>query len=200
MKKLRHSRSGFTLMELMIVIAIVGILMGISVLPYGEYMDRARLSNNVDAISQEWILAHKEVRNGKIFPDGDTDATNDSHATIIFEFDEENQKMKKFLYKTKKEPVDETRLADIDYNALDFVNPNGSDLRLDKEIPLERNVKLYGTEFSNPNETIYYAILPPYGEGKFNDGTSQKTIKIGLPTNDENSTKIKNILLRSYLQ
>ena len=54
-------------MELMIVIVIVGILMGMALLPYGEYMQRARLSNSVDTISQEWVLAHKQIRNGKEF-------------------------------------------------------------------------------------------------------------------------------------
>lgn len=95
---LRHSRKGFTLMELMIVIAIVGILMGISLLPYGTYMEQARLSNNADVVAQEWILAHKEVRNGIEF-----DQTDKNHAAIIFEFDEENNSIKKYLQKIEKD-------------------------------------------------------------------------------------------------
>lgn len=36
------------MMELMIVIAIIGILMGLGMLPYGQYMQQARLKNVVD--------------------------------------------------------------------------------------------------------------------------------------------------------
>ena len=66
----------------MIVMAIVGILMGMALLPYGEYMQRARLSNSVDTISQEWVLAHQQIRNGKEFSE-----TEPNHASVILEFE-----------------------------------------------------------------------------------------------------------------
>lgn len=52
---------------MMLVIAIIGILMALGMFPYAEYMRRAALSSSVDTVSQEWILAHKEVRNGILY-------------------------------------------------------------------------------------------------------------------------------------
>lgn len=56
--------SAFTLIELMLVITMIGILMSITMIPYGYYMDRARVERSIDQVSQEWILAHNNVRNG----------------------------------------------------------------------------------------------------------------------------------------
>lgn len=65
--------SGFTLVEIMIVVAILGILMGIGMFPYGEYMKREALSASVDTVAQEWIIAHKIIRNGIVFTGANTD-------------------------------------------------------------------------------------------------------------------------------
>lgn len=58
---LRNS-SGFTLIELMIVIAMMAILIGSGIFPYAYYMDRARVEKTIDTISQEWIIAHQKIK------------------------------------------------------------------------------------------------------------------------------------------
>jgi len=65
---LKHA--GFTLVEMMIVIAIISILFTISLLPYGYYIERANLEKSTDMIGQEWILGHKDIRNGKTWTGG----------------------------------------------------------------------------------------------------------------------------------
>ena len=49
MHKIQKKQNGFTLIELMIVIAIVGILAAVAVPMYGKYTDKARFSEVVAA-------------------------------------------------------------------------------------------------------------------------------------------------------
>ncbi|MFZ2256464.1 MAG: prepilin-type N-terminal cleavage/methylation domain-containing protein [Patescibacteria group bacterium] len=67
-----HPKKGFTLIEMMIVIAIIMMLLGLVLFPYSYYMQRAYVENTGDTIAQGWILAHKDVRNGKLFDIGTT--------------------------------------------------------------------------------------------------------------------------------
>ena len=77
--KFRFSHSGFTLIEMMIVLSIIGVLLSLVLFPYRYYMERAYADNAVNALAQEWILAHKEVRNGKIFS-----GTKNANIVLIF--------------------------------------------------------------------------------------------------------------------
>ena len=96
MKKFLTTHRGFTLFEMMIVLTIVAILMAIGMFPYAQYMRRAALSTSVDTVAQEWVLAHKEVRNGILYS-GSTDTTTDRHGYILIEFKKNSDTIGEYL-------------------------------------------------------------------------------------------------------
>ncbi len=79
MKKQQLSHKGFTLIELMLVISIIVFLIALSAFPYVYSMKRSYVEKSRDTLGQEWILAHKAVKNGKLF---DTE----KHANILLVF------------------------------------------------------------------------------------------------------------------
>lgn len=58
----QNNTSGFTLVEMMIVISIIVILLGIAMFPYRYYMQRGYTERAADGIAQEWVLAHRAIR------------------------------------------------------------------------------------------------------------------------------------------
>ena len=62
MKSIHKLTSGFTLIEMIVVISIIMILLAISMFPYRFYMQRAYTERAADGLAQEWILAHKAIR------------------------------------------------------------------------------------------------------------------------------------------
>ena len=90
------TKSGFTLVEIMIVVAVIGILMGIGMFPYMEYMKREALSASVDTVAQEWILAHKVVRNGIVFSGAETSG-EETHARMLIKFEKNATSVKEYL-------------------------------------------------------------------------------------------------------
>jgi competence protein ComGF len=69
----------FTLLELMIVVSIIMTLMGLVLFPYNYYMQRAYVENSIDIVGQKWILAHKDIRNGKLY-----DVSTSAHKILVF--------------------------------------------------------------------------------------------------------------------
>jgi len=71
-----NDRKGFTLIELMIVVAIVGILAAIAIPAYLDYTVKAKISevtNAMDAIAQAACEYHTSMGH---FPNSTTDITN----------------------------------------------------------------------------------------------------------------------------
>ena len=72
MNKSKQLQAGFTLIELMIVVVIIGILASIAVPSYREYINRARASEATSALSQ------MRIRMEQYFQDNRTYAGNDA--------------------------------------------------------------------------------------------------------------------------
>ena len=79
--KITQSTSGFTLMEMIIVITMIGILLSMGTIPYNYYMDRSRVERTIDQIAQEWVLAHNSVKNGVLT----NDKSHNAHLYIELE-------------------------------------------------------------------------------------------------------------------
>ena len=70
MNKLKHIQKGFTLIELMIVVAIIGILAAIAVPNYQEYVRRARASEATSALADMRIRMEQYFQDNRRYTGG----------------------------------------------------------------------------------------------------------------------------------
>jgi len=77
MMKLRKNKKGFTLIELMIVVAIIGILAAVAIPMYKNYMQKARFTSSVLPLihSVETNVGTRYALKG-VFPTAGTEAAN----------------------------------------------------------------------------------------------------------------------------
>ncbi|MEW8507646.1 MAG: prepilin-type N-terminal cleavage/methylation domain-containing protein [Candidatus Thiodiazotropha sp.] len=72
-----HRQSGFTLIELMIVVAIIGILAAIVIPQYRDYASRTKWANNISAVRAVQVAIGECIneKQDTTFPDCQTDTT-----------------------------------------------------------------------------------------------------------------------------
>ncbi len=159
----------------MIIISMIMILMGITMFPYSYYMDRSRVEKESDMLSQEWILAHSDVKNGILY-DGI------SHAHLYFSFH------------TGSSTIDVT-----------LSTGGTSPEKIYKTIYLEKGIEIQSMSGLNlgKTSTLTYHIAPPYGIGRFSTGWGEFDhtgilLRFGYRWATLESGRSRQILLRPY--
>lgn len=172
---------------MMIVIAIILMLLGLVFFPYNYYMQRAYVENTVDTIGQWWILAHKDIRNGKLYTTGAT-----AHKVLVFQ--KGNTEIQQYLLTGTTLPNLSTISTDSAYKA---ENP----------IRFESSVGILGFSgaWLDDSDTVGYFIEAPSGSWAFFTGTTLISstgvlLRIGYEGAELSSGRARQILLRTYLQ
>ncbi len=83
MKLKRSLQKGFTLIELMIVVAIIGILAAVALPAYQDYTVRARVAEGLVLASSAKLAVTENASNGKAFRDGWTPAQATTNVSSI---------------------------------------------------------------------------------------------------------------------
>ncbi len=184
----QYSKKAFTLIEMMIVIAIILVLLSLVFLPYGYYMQRSYVERSIDTVGQGWILAHKDIRNGKLF-----DVTTTANKILIFR--QGATEIESYL-------LSGSTLPSLDTIAINTTLKKENPIRLDSNIEI---LSFSGANIGNSTVLGYY-IEAPTGSGAFFTGSSVPFsstgifITIGYDGADISSGRARQILLRPYLQ
>jgi prepilin-type N-terminal cleavage/methylation domain-containing protein len=188
--------SGFTLIEMIIVMSIIMILLGIGMFPYGYYMQRAYTERSADGLAQEWVLAHKSIRSWLEF-----DPLSGKHAHLFFVFEKGKSEIVSYIFSGS------VNMNTFQYpNLANLSNPN---IKKYKTYPMENGIELLGFSGSlmNLGDRIGYMIFPPLWEGLFFTGislpwitTQNARINIGYPWASIDTGRAKQLLLRTYLK
>ncbi len=158
----------------MIVISIILSLSAIGFFPYSYYMQRVRVENTIDIVSQEWIMAHADVRNGKLI--------GDSSAHVYMKFEKGSDHISVLTGTGWKWALTPSR---------DITFDDGIKIIGFSWVTLWWDV------------TLTYHITPPFATGAFSTGSTESfltgiILKIGYPGTTEDSRRIRDILLRPY--
>jgi prepilin-type N-terminal cleavage/methylation domain-containing protein len=184
---LSHHR-GFTLIEMMIVIAIILVLLSLVFLPYGYYMQRSYVERSIDTVGQGWILAHKDIRNGKLFS-------------------EDRTANKLLIFRQGAAEIESYLLSGSTLPSLDTLETN-TDIKKENPIRLDSKIQIIGFSGANidNSEFLGYYIEAPSGSGAFFTGSlipfssTGILLTIGYDGSDISSGRARQILLRPYLQ
>jgi prepilin-type N-terminal cleavage/methylation domain-containing protein len=184
----QHSKKAFTLIEMMIVIAIILVLLSLVFLPYGYYIERSYVERSIDTVGQGWILAHKDIRNGKLF-----DLSTTANKLLIFR--QGATEIESYLLSGSVIPS----LVSLETN---------TDIKKENPIRLDSGIKVLSFSGANigNSDVLGYYIGAPYGSGAFFTGalapfsSTGVFLTIGYDGADISSGRARQILLRPYLQ
>jgi hypothetical protein len=173
---------------MMIVIAIILVLLSLVFLPYGYYMQRSYVERSIDTVGQGWILAHKDIRNGKLY-------------------DEATTANKLLIFRKGATEIESYLLSGSTLPSLDTLATN-TEIKKENPIRLDSNIEILsfsGANISNSDILGYY-IEAPYGSGAFFTGalvpfsSTGVFVTIGYDGADISSGRARQVLLRPYLQ
>jgi hypothetical protein len=173
---------------MMIVIAIILVLLSLVLLPYGYYMQRSYVERSIDTVGQGWILAHKDIRNGKLFAENKT-----ANKLLIF--------------RQGATEIESYLLSGSTIPSLDTLDTN-TNTRKENPIRLDSKINILnfsGANIGNSTVLVYY-IEAPSGSGAFFTGalvpfsSTGIFLTIGYDGADISSGRARQILLRPYLQ
>ena len=83
MNILKVAQKGFTLIELMVVVAIIGILASIAIPSYSEYVNRARASEATSALAQMRIRMEHYFQDNRTYLGGPCAAPTGTNTTFF---------------------------------------------------------------------------------------------------------------------
>ncbi len=176
----------------MIVISIVIFLASLSFFPYAYYMKRSYVERSIDTLGQEWLIAHKDVRNGKLF-------STDKHANIVLVFQKWAPWISAYLLSGSTLPALE-----------DFrVNTSNANIKFHKQFSFDSDIEVLGFRGFTGSQTLGklgYLITAPHGSGAYFTGSSIPFtltgifLTIGYTWASLETWRARELLLRPYLQ
>ncbi len=170
----------------MIVMSIIMVLMGLVLFPYSYYMQRTYVENSIDIVGQKWILAHKDIRNGKLY-----DVNRSANKILVF---------KKWEKQIKQYLLSGTVLPSLS----NIVDPN---VKEENPIQFESDIEILGFSgaWLDTADTVWYFIEAPSGSWAFFTGLTLISstgvyLTVWYDTADLSSGRARQILLKPYLQ
>jgi type IV pilus assembly protein PilA len=131
----KQMQKGFTLIELMIVVAIIGILAAIAIPAYQDYTVRAKMSEPVTLMSAAKLDIYERLVSGGDWPDAD------AGKIIVDKISDQSDMVSAAAYTKGAKPEDAAKVAltlagtgssDVDDKKLTFsLDPSDSGLSLD---------------------------------------------------------------------